>query len=383
MKNLISAFKIVLISLCLVGSFNGFTQTDPVRIVYAQPTSGTNDYTIVGSSEINYGTKFGVPVMFMTANTGSCTFNPSGQGARPLYKSLNTNLVAGDIKARQIYYVFFDGSNYQINIGSGSSGGGTWGSITGTLSNQSDLQSNLNALSPLAGSSSITTLGIITSGTVPVPHLDFGTSLQNVRTNVGGTAAEWYTPTSNPMTTIGDIIQATTAGAPARLASVATGNVLISGGVASPNSWGKVDVSAAITGRIPFANVTQLAGLSILGVTGSSTADQAAITGTANQVLRVNNAGTALAFGSYGITNTATLDFGSTAAGAVSDLTITVTGAAVGDAVLVGAPAAGPTVGGYIGWVSATNTVTIRYFNNGLVSAVDPASATFRATVLK
>ncbi len=40
-----------------------------------------------------------------------------------------------------------------------------------------------------------------------------------------------------------------------------------------------------------------IAGLSVLGVTGSSTTSPAAITGTADQVLRVNTAGNALAFG--------------------------------------------------------------------------------------
>lgn len=53
---------------------------------------------------------------------------------------------------------------------------------------------------------------------------------------------------SNPMTAIGDLIQGTTAGAPARLASVATGNVLISGGVTTASSWGKVGISTHVSG---------------------------------------------------------------------------------------------------------------------------------------
>lgn len=79
---------------------------------------------------------------------------------------------------------------------------------------------------------------------------------------------------------------------------------------------------------------------------------------------------------------TAALDFGSIAAGASADLTITVTGAAVGDAVAIGLPAA-PAAGiVFFGFVSATNTVTVRAMNiTG--SNVDPASATYRATVLQ
>jgi hypothetical protein len=81
---------------------------------------------------------------------------------------------------------------------------------------------------------------------------------------------------------------------------------------------------------------------------------------------------------------TATLDFPSTAAGTASDLTITVTGAALGDTVSVGAPNGSVTTnGGYWGWVSASNTVTVRYMNTNLVTTEDPASGTFRATIVK
>jgi hypothetical protein len=80
------------------------------------------------------------------------------------------------------------------------------------------------------------------------------------------------------------------------------------------------------------------------------------------------------------VMNTATLDFPSIAAGASADLTMTVTGAVVGYSVSHGLPAA-PAAG--IVWssfVSAANTVTIRATNITLV-AVNPASATYRATV--
>jgi hypothetical protein len=79
---------------------------------------------------------------------------------------------------------------------------------------------------------------------------------------------------------------------------------------------------------------------------------------------------------------TATLDFGSTAAGASTDLTITVTGAALGDVVSIGVPD-GSTVANssYSAWVSATDTVKVRFIDNALVGTADPASGTFRAQV--
>lgn len=84
------------------------------------------------------------------------------------------------------------------------------------------------------------------------------------------------------------------------------------------------------------------------------------------------------------LTGSATLNFGNTVAGAASDLTITVTGAAAGDKVMLGVDAASiPANGSYTAWVSAANTVTVRYTNNDLVTAYDPASGTFKVSVIK
>ncbi len=84
------------------------------------------------------------------------------------------------------------------------------------------------------------------------------------------------------------------------------------------------------------------------------------------------------------LNGSATLDFADTAAGTSTDLTVTVTGAADGDLVSIGI-SNGSTVanGCFTGWVSATNTVTIRFANNSLVASLDPASGTFKAQVCK
>lgn len=84
------------------------------------------------------------------------------------------------------------------------------------------------------------------------------------------------------------------------------------------------------------------------------------------------------------LTGTATLDFASTAAGTKTDLTITVTGAVDGDAVYVGVPNASTVDNGcFTAWVSAANTVTVRFTNNDLTNAKDPASGIFRVSVTK
>ena len=82
------------------------------------------------------------------------------------------------------------------------------------------------------------------------------------------------------------------------------------------------------------------------------------------------------------LTGTATLDFGSIAAAASEDKTIAVAGAAVGDTVALGLPAA-PTAGIVFNvFVSATSTVTVRA-TNITAGAVDPASAGYTVMVLK
>ena len=62
----------------------------------------------------------------------------------------------------------------------------------------------------------------------------------------GGTAFSSYA--------IGDLLQASATGTLAKLAAVATGNVLISGGVGAVSSWGKVGLTTHVSGVLPVAN---------------------------------------------------------------------------------------------------------------------------------
>lgn len=81
---------------------------------------------------------------------------------------------------------------------------------------------------------------------------------------------------------------------------------------------------------------------------------------------------------------TATLDFPNTVAGASSDLTVTVPGAVSGDVVALGVPAASvPANGSYSAWISGPDTATVRYANNDLVTAYNPASGVFRVAVTR
>ena len=69
-------------------------------------------------------------------------------------------------------------------------------------------------------------------------------------------------------------------------------------------AWAQVDLTNGVTGDLPFANLAQGSALSVLGVTGNATADNASIAaGSDHQVLR--RSGTAVAFGAVNIAQSA------------------------------------------------------------------------------
>jgi len=112
-----------------------------------------------------------------------------------------------------------------------------------------------------------------------------------------------------------------------------------------------------------------------VGNTTGTDCDGALQTGT----LKVGLTGTLI---SASIRGTGTLDFASALVGACSaDLTITATGATAGTEVSIGVPNASMAAGSqFQGWVSATDTVSVRHCCQAGTSC-DPASGTFSARV--
>lgn len=81
--------------------------------------------------------------------------------------------------------------------------------------------------------------------------------------------------------------------------------------------------------------------------------------------------------------DSATLNFDLTAL-SYQDLNVTVVGAALGDMVCIGAPNGAVVIDlTYFGWVSGTNTVSIRASRVGGGGATDPPSGTFKIAVFK
>lgn len=201
--------------------------------------------------------------------------NSSVSGSTALKMDANTsamesmgNLDAGvavvrTLNASAIDIILGDSDDYGlVQIPTLSVGGGT----TLTTTNSTGTGNLVKATSP--------TLVTPALGTPSAVVLTHGTGLvASTGTTATGTPSSttylrgdntWSTPAAgftNPMTSVGDIIQGTTAGAAARLAAVATGNALISGGVTTANSWGKIGLTTHVTGTLPVAN----------GGTGSAT----------------------------------------------------------------------------------------------------------------
>lgn len=84
------------------------------------------------------------------------------------------------------------------------------------------------------------------------------------------------------------------------------------------------------------------------------------------------------------LTGSATLNFPSTGHGNSADLTFTLTGAAEGDVVALGIPNASIVANGsFIAWVSATDTITVRFNNYASSGNSDPENGTFKIKVFK
>jgi len=105
-----------------------------------------------------------------------------------------------------------------------------------------------------------------------IPSLTLATALAATS---GGTGQSSYA--------IGDLLYASTTTALSKLADVATGNALISGGVSTAPAWGKVGLTTHVSGTLPVANggtgdTTYTNGQLLIGNTTGNTLTKATLT---------------------------------------------------------------------------------------------------------
>lgn len=100
----------------------------------------------------------------------------------------------------------------------------------------------------------------ISSGTLPSARISGSyTGITGVGTVAAGTwnagvVAAPYGGTGQSSYTVGDMVYAGTTTSLSKLAAVAAGNALISGGTNTAPSWGKIDLASHVSGTLPVAN---------------------------------------------------------------------------------------------------------------------------------
>lgn len=225
-----------------------------------------------------------------------------------------------------LVFTQFSGAG-QITAGAGLTKTGNQIDVVGTASRITVNADSIDIAADYVGQTSIVTLGTVTTGTW---------SATTIAANKGGTGYSSYT--------VGDILYADTASTLGKLAGVATGNALISGGTGTAPSWGKIGLTTHITGTLAVGNggtgATSLSGV-VLGNGGS--AMTALSSTTAFQVLRVNAGGTGyefatVAFGGGTVTSVSVVSANGFAGTVATDsttpaitLTTTQTGVLIGD----------------------------------------------------
>jgi hypothetical protein len=221
-------------------AYNMFSAIISAKVSRLEPltVTGTDTYSVTANSSItSYTSGLTLMVIFTNGNTGAATINVNTIGAKAIKKSVSTALASGDIAAGQAFWLIYDGTNFQLV-------GGVSGGTTGVANGGTGVTS-LTAYAPVFGGT--TSTGAVQSGTV-------GTSGQILTSNGAGAIATFQTPSFDPTTTEGDIIERRS-GLLARVPSVATGNAYISGGLATANAWGKIGLSTHVSGNLGVANL--------------------------------------------------------------------------------------------------------------------------------
>jgi len=197
------------------------------------------------------------------------------------------------------------------------------------------------------------------------PRYDFTDTAYLSSTTVRGV---YYNPTIAALGNVMHIAYENTTGS--NLLNSTSGNTRI--GYSTVDTTFKFDVNGKV-------RITDTLTLSITPSTADTTSNDILVINSSNgQVRRYTGA-----WPEIPLNGSATLDFPNTSAASSSDLTITVTGASEGDIVSLGVP--NGSVSGnscYTAWVSATDTVTVR-FNNYSGGGIDPSSGTFKIKVFK
>ncbi len=195
--------------------------------------------------------QFSAPITY-TAGTGlnespSYTFNIANTGVTATTYGSSSQVPVFAVNAQgQLTTV----TNTSIAISSAAVSGLAASATTDTT-NANNITSGSLGTSRLSGSyTGVTGVGALAAGSLAA-------GFTAVSAPIGGTGQTSYT--------VGDILFADTSTSLAKLADVAVGNALISGGVAAAPSYGKIGLATHVSGTLPVAN----GGTGVTSSTGS------------------------------------------------------------------------------------------------------------------
>ncbi len=247
------------------------TSGDPYVINAAGAASAYNTFENEGVA-VTQRTAVNLSDLLTASDSGgktALTVNVSNLAADPTFlASLDLGAISGQIDLATQVTGQLDASNIdQASLDLASIGGSLnlASQVTGTLpvANGGTGATTLTGILHGNGTSAFTAIPLTTNGAIligdgsgePTTLSAFSSSTGTLNVANGGTGIASYA--------VGDILYASGATTLSKLADVATGNALISGGVTTAPLWGKIGLSTHISGTLPLAN----------GGTGASLSD--------------------------------------------------------------------------------------------------------------
>jgi hypothetical protein len=227
----------------VVASANGLSEGSTV-FVQEGATGAGDTYTCNTSGVITFGT---TNITFAQVATAQIYSAGTGLTLSGTQFSITNTGTAGTYGGANSVPVFTTNAQGQVTSVtptsisiSSAAVSGLAASATTDTTNANNITSGSLGTSRLSGSyTGITGVGALAAGSL-------ATGFTAVSAPLGGTGQTSYA--------VGDILYADTTTSLARLADVAVGNALISGGVSADPSWGKIGLATHVDGTLPVAN---------------------------------------------------------------------------------------------------------------------------------